>query len=239
MYWNNIGNEISLIYNNFFDDSFDLKLRQNTLVSNINNLLFKIKKNDTNNINSHNKLIKEKDKITNFLLTLKRMKKDLIREFNKNNLENYSFLPFCDSLFKINKVSDYSIKYLILLNNNYDDSHKNIENLMIFSNILGMNGFKLFNFNPINNVFEFQKNIKKFNVKFYLTIIDSQQNNIYNLHNLFNNIDKQTLLLFSFIKENINNNCDQIEFKFDLLIYNFLLAKSNTKNFFSQTNIIF
>jgi hypothetical protein len=223
MYWNNIGNDVSSIYDKFNNNKHSTnKEKLKALDKTFSNFIKKIKKNDDSNITSFIKTRDQNNKEFSIGNVSKSIRKQLIRYINKSVLDdNYIIFPVSDYSFGINNVNDMSIKFVILLNDN-------INNMISISNILGLYGFDFYG--SENSYYEFRKNIKKFHVKIFVKFSDDKDNNPYYLvHKSFsekiNYINEIT-----FIKNNIAQFSKQNEILFNIILYNYVLYKSN-KNF--------
>ena len=216
MYWNTVGNDLSQMYDKFTNDNLKKSEKFSFINNNFSNFIKKIKKNDLHNIEQ---FITSRDNNNNRVkikTTSKSIKKQLIRHINNSGFDDYLVIPISDYSLGINVTNDFRINYMLFIKNNQHD-------LIKITNILGLHGFE---FTKVyDNIYEFKKNIKKFDVKILVNLTDNFENDIYykyytRFSEIINNKD-----VISFIKYNISKFSPQNKIKFNIILFNFVLSK--------------
>jgi hypothetical protein len=233
MYWITVGNDISAIYNKLINTKSNtlnaLNTSNITNITNINgdfsNIIKKIKKNDTYNIESYILSRDNKNSRVSVNSASKSIKKQLIRHINSSysSKNDYIVLPISDFSFGINILNDFDIKYMIFIKNQKI-------NIIHISNILGFDGYEFKN-QLNNNIYEFTKNIKKFNIKIFINLSDNFENNIYyKIYTGMSNVTEKATI--TFIKSNLLKFSPQNIIKFNIILFNFILSKINCNDTF-------
>lgn len=228
MYWESINDNILSIYNKLHNDNFSSKEKFLSLNTEFGNLIKKVKKDDSYNIEEYINKRNLSNINVKLKVNIKSIKKQIIRHLNNSNFTNeYKVLSISDYSLGINVINDFNIKYMLFIKSN--DNNINTIDLIKISNILGLHGFELIKqFNE--DIYEFKSNVKKFCVKIYVNFIEDIEKNFY--YKIYNKDDIVNNDVISFIKYNIMKFSKQDEIKFNIVFYNFLLHKIKYTNTF-------
>lgn len=228
MYWESVNDNISSIYNKLHNDNFSSKEKFLSLNTEFGNLIKKVKKDDSYNIEEYINKRNLSNINVKLKVNIKLIKKQIIRHLNNSNFSNeYKVLSISDYSLGINVINHFNIKYMLFVKLN--NKHIDTIDIVKISNILGLYGFELVKqFNE--NIYEFKSNIKKFCVKIYVNFIENIEKNFY--YKIYNKDDITNNDVASFIKHNIMKFSKQNEIKFNIVFYNFLLHKIKYTNTF-------